>query len=62
MRDYGYFGSGAGGYAHYMQSFHRNFGGGGGGGGSGCLGAAALMLLPAAGFFAVCARVLAAFF
>lgn len=31
--DYGYFGSGSTGYAHYMQSFNRNFGSGGGGGG-----------------------------
>ena len=41
--DYGYFGSSSTGYAHYMQSFNRNFatGGGGshhnGGGNSGCL-------------------------
>ena len=29
--DYGYFGSGNTGYAHYKQSFDRNFGGSGGG-------------------------------
>lgn len=34
--DYGYFGSGSTGYAHYKQSFDRNFGGSGGGNGSGC--------------------------
>lgn len=41
--DYGYFGNGSTGYAHYKQSFDRNFGGSGGGGnrnsggnGSGC--------------------------
>lgn len=28
--DYGYFGSGSTGYAHYKQSFDRNFGGSGG--------------------------------
>ena len=33
--DYGYFGSGSTGYAHYKQSFDRNFGGSGGGGGGG---------------------------
>lgn len=27
--DYGYFGSGSTGYAHYKQSFDRNFGGSG---------------------------------
>lgn len=32
--DYGYFGSGSTGYAHYKQSFDRNFGGSGGGGGN----------------------------
>ena len=31
--DYGYFGSGSTGYAHYKQSFDRNFVGSGGGGG-----------------------------
>lgn len=30
--DYGYFGSGSTGYAHYKQSFDRNFGGSGGSG------------------------------
>ena len=34
--DYGYFGSGSTGYAHYKQSFDRNFGDSSGGGGSGC--------------------------
>ena len=37
--DYGYFGKGDTGYAQYMTSFNRNFGGssgGGGGDGSGC--------------------------
>ena len=37
--DYGYFGSGSTGYAHYKQSFDRNFGGGhhnSGNNGSGC--------------------------
>lgn len=32
--DYGYFGNGSTGYAHYKQSFDRNFGGSGGGGGN----------------------------
>ena len=32
--DYGYFGSGSTGYAHYKQSFDRNFGGSGGSGGN----------------------------
>lgn len=37
-KDYGYFGSGASGYGHYMQSFNRNSSGSGGGGGDGgCL-------------------------
>ena len=31
--DYGYFGSGSTGYAHYKQSFDRNFGDSSGGGG-----------------------------
>ena len=31
--DYGYFGSGSTGYAHYKQAFYRNFGGSDGGGG-----------------------------
>ena len=37
--DYGYFGKGSTGYAQYMTTFNRNFGGssgGGGGDGSGC--------------------------
>lgn len=32
--DYGYFGSGSTGYAHYKQSFDRNFGCSGGVGGN----------------------------
>lgn len=35
--DYGYFGKGSTGYAHYMQSFNSNNKGSGGGSGSGCL-------------------------
>ena len=36
-KDYGYFGKGSSGYAHYMQSFNESNGGGGGvGDGSGC--------------------------
>lgn len=34
-KDYGYFGKGSSGYAHYMQSFNENSGSGGGDG-SGC--------------------------
>ena len=34
-KDYGYFGKGSSGYAHYMQSFNENNGGGGHGGGGG---------------------------
>lgn len=34
-RDYGYFGTGSTGYAHYKTAFDRNFGGSGGSGGSG---------------------------
>ncbi|MBQ8646794.1 MAG: HFLK protein [Oscillospiraceae bacterium] len=51
QRDYGYFGKGMTGYAHYMQAFDRNFGsggggnGGGGGGGHGCLIAVIALLL-----------------
>lgn len=40
-KDYGYFGKGASGYAHYMQTFNRTYRkgtGGGSGGNSGCLG------------------------
>ena len=45
-KDYGYFGKGITGYAHYMQAFSRNNGGGKGpsGGKSGCL-SVLLMLL-----------------
>lgn len=32
--DYGYFGNGSTGYAHYKQSFDRNIGGSGGSGGN----------------------------
>lgn len=32
-RDYGYFGKGPAGYAHYITTFKRNRGGGGGSGG-----------------------------
>lgn len=32
-QDYGYFGKGADGYAHYMTAYNRNFGSG-----SGCIG------------------------
>lgn len=47
-RDYGYFGKGAAGYAHYMTAFRRSSGGGrrpysGGGAGCGCL---CLALIP----------------
>lgn len=31
--DYGYFGKGSTGYAHYQQTFNRCFGSGSGGGG-----------------------------
>ena len=34
-KDYGYFGKGSSGYAHYMQSFNESNGGGHGGGGGG---------------------------
>ena len=47
--DYGYFGKGSSGYAHYMQTFNAAHGGGGGGkgGGSngGCLGVVLVILL-----------------
>ena len=51
--DYGYFGKGTEGYAHYKQAFDRNFGQGkkpsGGGGnfdhGSGCLAALLYVLI-----------------
>lgn len=33
--DYGYFGKGSTGYAHYQQTFNRCFGSGSGGGGGG---------------------------
>lgn len=48
-RDYGYFGKGPAGYAHYMTAFKRNQGGGGGGGGGGCF----LLLLGAVVVLAV---------
>ena len=51
--DYGYFGKGSEGYAHYKQAFDRNFGHGkkpsGGGGnfdhGSGCLAVVGYILI-----------------
>lgn len=45
--DYGYFGKGIAGYAHYMQAFDRNNGGGKkpSGGKSGCLGVLVLFFL-----------------
>ncbi len=51
-RDFGYFGKGSTGYAHYMTAFERNNKGGGSGGGKrnsngGCLSCLLLMLLPA---------------
>ena len=46
--DYGYFGSGSTGYAHYKQAFDRNFGGSSGGGGGGQF-RAAVPLWPGAG-------------
>ena len=48
-RDYGYFGKGPAGYAHYMTAFKRNQGGGGGGGNGGCF----LLLLGAVVVLAV---------
>lgn len=44
--DYGYFGKGASGYAHYMQTFNSTYHKGSGGGGSngGCLGAVLVVL------------------
>ena len=46
-RDYGYFGKGAAGYAHYLTAFRRSGGGrrpySGGGAGCGCL---CLALIP----------------
>lgn len=47
--DYGYFGKGSTGYAHYTVAYNRNFGGSSGGGGNGsgcgCLIAAAVVVL-----------------
>jgi len=34
MKDFGYFGRGSTGYAHYMQAHNRSHGSGGGGGGN----------------------------
>ena len=48
-RDYGYFGKGPAGYAHYMTAFKRNQGGGGGGCNGGCF----LLLLGAVVVLAV---------
>lgn len=45
--DYGYFGKGASGYAHYMQTFNSTYhkgGSGGGGGNGGCLGVVLVVL------------------
>ena len=50
-RDYGYFGKGPAGYAHYMTGFKRNQGGGGGNGG--CNGGCFLLLLGAVVVLAV---------
>ena len=50
-RDYGYFGEGPAGYAHYMTAFKRNQGGGGGNGG--CNGGCFLLLLGAVVVLAV---------
>ena len=50
-RDYGYFGKGPSGYAHYMTAFKRNQGGGGGNGG--CNGGCFLLLLGAVVVLAV---------
>ena len=48
-KDYGYFGKGAAGYAHYMQAFNSTYKRGGGGNGSGpsggCLGAVLVVLV-----------------
>ena len=49
-RDYGYFGKGPAGYAHYMTAFKRNQGGGGNGG---CNGGCFLLLLGAVVVLAV---------
>ena len=50
-RDYGYFGKGPAGYAHYMTAFKRNQGGVGGNGG--CNGGCFLLLLGAVVVLAV---------
>lgn len=47
MDDYGYFGKGSTGYAHYNQAYKRNFGGGGSGGGGGGKGGGCLTLMIA---------------
>ena len=52
-RDYGYFGKGPAGYAHYMTAFKRNQGSGGGGGNGGCNGGCFLLLLGAVVVLAV---------
>ncbi|MBQ7858971.1 MAG: HFLK protein [Faecalibacterium sp.] len=55
--DYGYFGKGSTGYAHYMTAPKRNFGSGGGGGSPGCmpgcLSMAAVMVLGVAAIVAL---------
>lgn len=45
-QDYGYFGKGNSGYAHYMAAYNRSFGSGGGGGGCGCLGCLHVLIIP----------------
>lgn len=65
--DYGYFGKGSAGYAHYQQTFNRCFGSGSGGGGGrkpsnnnngggnndGCLAVFAIFLVAGASILAV---------
>ena len=55
-QDYGYFGKGSAGYAHYTQAFNRAYGNGGGNGGNGgarggCLGMVCLFLLAGGSLF-----------
>lgn len=55
-KDYGYFGKGSSGYAHYNQSFKSNYSGNNGGDDGGCLklfiGAALLLYIILNIFFA----------
>lgn len=44
-QDYGYFGKGSDGYAHYMTARNRNFGSGGGGCGDGCIGCLSSLII-----------------